>query len=175
MRYKGIHTKETRVFKSQMRFDFEKFAEQFCLYLEEQVKLADSTLGISVEDERREFLKFVQERNEIVKKVEGKSQTYTYFDYFLYKYPKSPDNVGFNIGRMWSLQIMSAIQAYETAQIIRAHIRRIAEAREQEKGKGIYISSAGRPYLHDDPAIDDAIKADRELTAEAKKDYDTNS
>ena len=58
-----------------------------------------------------------------------------------------------------------AIQSLEEAEHLRDGVARMTQAREKEKGKGIYIDRNGVPYDADDAALDDAVKADREATA----------
>jgi hypothetical protein len=67
--------------------------------------------------------------------------------------------------------IEMAIHAQEQAEELTRNIRKMVQARENEKGKGIYVDGKGRPYAIDDPLLDEAIKADREATAEANQ-YD---
>jgi len=63
-----------------------------------------------------------------------------------------------------------AIHALDEADVLRANVRKLADARMRDKGRGIYINAAGVPYTMDDPKLDEIIKADRESTAEAQKE-----
>ena len=151
VRYKGAHTKETRVFKSQIRFDFEAFVNSFTNYLADQSRLIGMTLGVDISKERMAF-------EEWLKLPNNKGKAVTYKD-FRTTYKKE-----------YTVLMEMAIHASEEADILRANVRKMADARMRDKGKGIYVSTEGVPYTMDDPQLDDAIKADRESTAEAQKD-----
>ena len=164
-RYKGAHTKETRVFKSQIRFDFEQFVNSFTAFLDNQARLLGITLDIDIQKERREYMQWLDHPN-------NKGQNCTYLDFFL-SMNKSADPSNELKGRgeaAYVSLIEMAIQSLEEADVLRANVRKMADARMRDKGKGIYISTAGVPYTMNDPQLDDAIKADRESTAEAQKD-----
>ncbi len=172
MRYKGQHSKESTVFKSQIRFDFEAFLGTFCMALEDQIDLASKILGIDVRAERAEFYSFVTERVELDKqgaKDAGEDyvrKDYTYLDFVLYRDKEKLTKAT----RLWAMQVAMAIHAFDTASLIRKRIETIKDARERERGKGIYLSASGRPYTLNDPDLDDIIKADREATKEIQKD-----
>lgn len=158
IRYKGTHTKETRAFKSQMRFDYEQFVDAFCQYLEEQVTFTNAMLAVDVSKEKSDFLAFVEEREREDVENKKEAKKYDYLDYVRYK-KKGKIQI---LDRIVATNIMNAMHAQETAQYIRRMVKRISEARQREKGKGIYISREGKPFMEDDPELDDIIKADRE-------------
>lgn len=176
IRYKGQHSKESNVFKTQMRFDFDAFLTTFCMSLEDEIGLATKILAIDVEMERKDFYAFVTERIALDKKTaaeageEYKRKDYTYWDYFLYKFPNSPDNEGFNVGRMWCHQVALAIHAFDTALLIKQRLANLRDARERDRGRGIYLSESGRPYTLADADIEEIVKADREATLNIKKE-----
>jgi hypothetical protein len=148
-RYKGAHTKETRVFKSQIRFDFEQFVNSFTHYLDDQWRLLGIALGVNIQVEKERFEAWLKLPN-------NKESTFKDFA------PNwNPEKIAL---------VEMAIHAKDEAELLRANVRKMADARMRDKGKGIYISTAGVPYTMNDPQLDDAIKADRESTAEAQKD-----
>ena len=154
-RYKGAHTKETRVFKSQIRFDFEMFAQSFTRYLENQSRLLGITLDVDIQKERRDFAQWLALEN-------NKGRGSTYVDYVCSKYDAGDISKS---ARAHYALIEMAIQSLEEAEHLRDGVARMTQAREKEKGKGIYIDRNGVPYDADDAALDDAVKADREATA----------
>lgn len=171
-RYKGQHSKEANVFKSQVRYDFEAFLSTFCMALEDQIDLASKILGLDVRQERNDFYSFVQERIELDQKDAKKNgedyvrKDYTYLDFIVYRDKEKMTKAV----RLWAMQVAMAIHAYDTASLIRKRIDSIKDARERDKGKGIYLSASGRPYTLNDAELDDIIKADREATQNLKKD-----
>ena len=174
MRYKGAHTKETRVFKAQIRFDFEAFVNGFATYLADREKISETILGINIREERANYLSFVAERKAKDRELDpdAKPKLYTYLDYFMYKEQQehgklpNPDMTM----RMWANQVMLSMHDADESDVMVKRMRAMAEAREQDRGKGIYLDRAGRPYVVTDPDLDDIIKRDREITAEATKD-----
>lgn len=174
IRYKGQHSKESNVFKSQIRFDFEAFLSTFCMSLEDEVGIASQILGIDVAGERGSFYAFVGERVAADQKAakesgeEYKRKEYTYFDYLVYK-EKTKASKDREL-RMWAMHVAKAIHAYDTASLIRKRIESIRDARERDKGKGVYLSASGRPYTLNDPELDEIIKGDREATQKIKKE-----
>lgn len=169
IRYKGQHSKESNVFKSQIRFDFEAFLNTFCMSLEDEVGIASKILDVDIAKERGDFYAFVAERQEADKKGKSsKRKEYTYLDYYIYLTQPSEDRM--EIVRMWSLHIAKAIHAFDTAMLIRKRIDSLKDARERDRGKGIYLSASGRPYTLNDAELDDIIKADREATNTIKKE-----
>lgn len=174
IRYKGQHSKESNVFKSQIRFDFEAFLSTFCMSLEDQVDVATKILGIDVRDERHAFYTFVGERTEADKKSakergeEYERKDYTYLDFLIYK--EKPKASKDREMRMWAMQVALAIHAFDTASLIKKRIETIRDARDRDRGKGVYLSASGRPYTLNDVELDDIIKADREATQKIKKE-----
>lgn len=159
-RYKGAHTKETRVFKSQIRFDFQMFADDFAKHLLRQSELIGIMLEVDIKEERNKFEAWLALEN-------NKGKGYTYRDYVISR----ADAGGIDIkSRPHYALIQMAIHDLDESETLARRVRSLAEAREREKGKGIYLSADGRPYTADDPSVDEAIKADREATAAAKKD-----
>lgn len=164
MRYKGQHTKETRVFKSQIRFDFESFVNTFTHYLDEQSRLLGLTLGIDIANERSLFVEWLSLEN-------NRGKGYGYSDFFAMTKRKDVDNYEMSReDRIETALIEMALNSQEEANVLKKKVRQMSDARERDKGKGIYVDAMGRPYTLDDPELDDAIKADREATAEANKD-----
>ncbi len=151
MRYKGQHTKESRVFKSQIRFDFESFVNSFTMYLTRQSRLIGLTLGINIAEERSKFVEWLALEN-------NKGKGYTYKDY------NKHDST------TYTALVEMAIEAQDEAAVLMKNVKNLRDARTREKGKGIYLSRDGTPYTEDDPQLDDIIKADREATAEESKD-----
>lgn len=171
MASKGQHTKETRAFKSQIRFDFEIFMDTFCTYLEGQARIISKIYDIDVMQERADYITWVKERDDLArkdskeKKQDYKPQSYTYADYL-----KSLSFGSNKTDIKNAAIIMLAMHAMDEAELIRKRIENVAKARMREKGHGIYVSTDGKPYSFDDPEVDDIIKADRERASEIEKD-----
>ncbi len=167
MRYKGEHTKETRAFKSQMRFDFELFVNQFSKFIREQSRLIGITLGVDIFKEREEYKKWLEVKRSFEKeKIKDttkiyKSKDYTYIDFV---------EVKDNIQRIKACLIEMAITSLDEGERLVAQVQNVTKAREREKGKGIYVDRTGRITTYDDPELDDIIKADREREQELNQE-----
>ncbi len=160
-RYKGEHTKETRAFKSQMRYDFEIFVNQFSKFIREQSRLIGVSIGFDVFKEREKYKDWLQE-----KRKEKKDADYTYMDYLR----SQPLEENTEINRTEVALIEMAITSLEEGERLVVQVQNVAKAREREKGKGIYVSKEGAIYSHDDPDMDEIIKKDREREAELNKE-----
>lgn len=172
MRYKGTHTKETRVFKSQIRYDFEAFVGTFTTYLKDQQRLVGACLGIDIWEEKQNFMEFCKEaeararKKALEEKKDFERESYTYYDFMVYEGGVKDEKSA----RQHAALVSLAMHAADEAETLSLQVKRMAEARERDKGKGIYMDSSGRPYTQDDPDLQKAIDKDREITAEAKKD-----
>ena len=147
MRYKGEHTKETRVFKSQMRIDFETFVKMFVEHLEHQALTTASILDIDLKEEIRGYRAYLELPN-------NKGEKLTYHDY---KGAKKAN-------KLEDAMISQAIFQLDEAERLSGAIKNITIAREREKGKGIYVGPTGKAYTINDPEFDDAVREDREAT-----------
>jgi hypothetical protein len=147
MRYKGEHTKETRVFKSQMRIDFETFVNMFVDHLEHQALTTASILDIDLKKEVIGYRAYLAMPN-------NKGEELTYHDY----------KGGGSKNRVEHALISQAIFQLDEAERLAQAIKNITIAREREKGKGIYVGPTGKAYTIDDPQFDDAVREDREAT-----------
>lgn len=151
IQYKGTHSKETRVFKSQIRFDFEALITSLVDHFEIQAKNTFANLGYDPEGFIEEFKKFLEASND--------SKDKTVFDYLktMYEYD----------GRLLRLEAVMLSQAVfqldEATKLSKARAN-IALAREREKGGGIYVDRAGRAYDATMPEVNDIIKRDQEAT-----------
>lgn len=158
MRYKGQHTKETRAFTSQIRFDFEMFVATFTKYLENQSRLLAITLDLDIREEREKFRSWLSLEN-------NKGQGYTYLDFW-----RSDGEPVSSEAKSRMALIEMAIMSLDEAERLSDVVHRIARARQQEKGYGIYIDKRGKPYTVNDPEIEEIVKADRESTKNSQKD-----
>lgn len=156
MRYKGKHTKESRVFQSRMRLDFDTFVRSFCSYLELQAAHVERTIGVNIDKERAEF-------EEWLKLPNNQGKGYGYKDFADTQRPAT-----------WSLErialIEMALYAKDEAVALKKGVDDIVKAREAMKGGGVYIDKMGRPYSVNDPHLADIIKAEQEAEAEANSD-----
>ena len=109
---KGKLTKETRVFKNQMRFDFEMFADLIVILLND---ISDT----------------------IIKDMRNKT---TLSDSYV--------------------NMANAMKQGADKIVDRMH--KVTEERMAEKGYGIYLDNAGRPYSILDKDVDEVINKDRE-------------
>lgn len=153
IRSKGQYAKEGRVFQSRMRFDFEVFVNMFVSHLQRQAEMIGKMFNTEIRKELKEFRDWlIQDKND------GKGYTYA-------NYAAGQD-------RLKSAFIGMAINDLDEADRLMNSIERVKQAREAQKGGGIYVDKAGRPYSVNDPDIDEIIKADREMTKEAENDAD---
>ena len=154
MRYKGEHSKETRVFKSQMRFDFEAFVDSMVMYLQGQADRTAKILGVDLQMEISQYRSWLLLPN-------NKGREYTYADF------RGALN---DIAHMKCLMISEAMFALDEAERLEASRANITKAREREKGGGVYVDVSGKVYSIDDPEIDEIIKSDREATSKIETD-----
>lgn len=161
MRYKGEHTKESRVFQSRMRFDFESFVTTFTNYLRTQSQLLGLTLGVNIAQEKEKFIIWLKEFKE---KNPDNGKRLCYLDYIkaISKSKKIPAER--------AALIEMAIYSQDEAENLTNAVNRIATARMVAKGYGIYVDRRGRPFNVNDPEVDEIIKKDREIEKEAE-DY----
>jgi hypothetical protein len=148
-RSKGQHTKETRAFTSQMRFDFEMFIS---LYSEQMKAIArDIAETYSIPDIQR----FIDVYMETLKKTKNRGDA---LDEAINK--TVPEWAGF-IRRQDGLNLKIMIRNWTEAERVEEKVKAVSIARQKEKGYGIYIDSEGRPYsIFQDEAVDDIVKAD---------------
>lgn len=158
MRYKGAHTKETRVFKSQMRFDFEAFIKMTAEHLREQAERVAKIMGVNLSEE-------IEAYKEWLSKPNNKGKEYTYWDFL--KATANPHGI---TDPVKAAMISEAIFGFAHAERLDQSRDNIAKAREREKGGGIYIDSKGRAYSIQDPQMEDVVKADREASAEIENE-----
>jgi hypothetical protein len=159
MRYKGEHTKETRVFKSQMRVDFEAFVTMFTEHLEQQALTTATILDIDLKKEIIGFKEFLSLPN-------NKNKNLTFWDYVC----NNETKFSRPLIRLEAAMISQAIFQLDEAERLRRARQNITLAREREKGKGIYVSGAGKVYSVDDPLMDDVVKQDREETSKIERE-----
>ena len=155
MRYKGEHTKETRVFKSQMRFDFEGLVDLLIAYLQGQADRTAKILCIDLAAEIRAYRAWLLLPN-------NKGKEYTYWDFITSGTPIT--NGEHTVRRLEALMISEAMFALDEAERLEASRSNIIKAREREKGGGVYVDVSGKVYSVDDPEVDEIIKADREAS-----------
>jgi len=148
-RYKGHHTKESRVFQTRMRFDFEMFVNMFIEYLRKQAEVIGKICKVNVEEEKERFRKWLQLPN-------NKAKGYTYIDFC-----ETQEGVKRLVWDMLFIQL--AINNLDEAEYLREEVDKITRAREAQKGGGIYIDSKGQPFSINDPNLDDIIKQDKKL------------
>lgn len=148
MRHKGTHTKETRAFSSQMRFDFEMFITIFCTHLKGSVKDMFSYLKI---ENPSEFV------NAILKDMEENKVTMSKSIEFVSKAK------GITLTESVMLGLMISVRNWADAETFEGRVEKITQARMKEKGHGIYIDSSGKPYsIYEDQSVDEVVKADME-------------
>lgn len=153
MQYKGAHTKETRVFKSQIRFDLESIVGMFAEHLQNQALMTASILDLNLERESKAYREWLTGADD-----SGLGRTYLDFLFSSASVRPNP------LDKLEAAMISQAIFQYDESERMLSVRKNIAEAREREKGKGIYVAVDGTPYTHDDPAMDEVVLADREAT-----------
>lgn len=153
IRYKGEHTKETRVFKSQMRFDFEALITSLVDHLETQARNTAKILEIDLKQEIKDYREWLQQV------PKGDTNT-LYSDFY-----RTRIDIGLSrTDRLECAMISQAIYQLDEAEKLTNARTNIALAREKEKGGGIFVDSKGRIYDATQPDIDEIVKADREAT-----------
>jgi len=150
---KGLHTKETRQFKTQMRFDFESFVNLFTAHLDEQSEAILKNLHLSVKM-YDEILEDVVKSHSIQRSIEKIAGT-------------------MSDERRALVEIAARFK--DEAESLRNQTKKIAEERMKEKGYGIYIDSKGEIYSIFDKDFLGKVERDKEeLTKEATKDKQEN-
>lgn len=162
VRYKGAHTRETRVFKSQMRFDFEALVDMLAGHMKDQALRVGPIFGI-------DFIVVLGEYKAWLELDENKGKGRNVKDWLHVWLGKGHEANQRAFGTYEAAILSQAFHDYEFADALIERRRKITAAREAEKGKGIYLDASGKPYLHDDPELDEALARDRELTKEAQK------
>ncbi len=152
-RFKGEHTKETRMFKSQVRFDFEQFVATFCNHLDAMARMIVDELDINFED----FKGYAKGYAEYLKNHLGAS----FRSYMVTIEKKGMDASSYVFMR-------EAIGYISEADKLREVVKAVAKNREADRGKGIYLDASGRPYSIQDESIDihEIIDADRKRIAD---------
>lgn len=176
IRYKGEHTKESRLFTARTKMDFDTFVGSFTHYLQEQSNLLGITLGVDIGSEKKLFENWLQDKRDFDKKIKEKNPDYVmpayhYIDFAMAMKAKPKFADEFNdADRMKAALIEMAIYSFEEANRLRTAMENLTKARQAMKGGGIYTDRMGRPYDLNDPALDEVIKAERKLQEEANKD-----
>lgn len=151
MRYKGEHTKETRAFTSQMRFDFEMFIKLFV----EQMRAVSRDIS----------------------KIYGIENLTTFcLDYLKVLEDARKNNQEPDLGKFLPedkadrVAILTMIRNFTEAEQFESRMGKITESRMKEKGFGIYINAQGRPYsIFTDDKVDEIVKADQDRIKDLKE------
>lgn len=152
-RSKGQLTKETRSFKTQTRYDFESFVNSFTVSIE---SAAESVLR-NYDITKEKLLSLLEESRKGKKHIGKVLKTH--------KIGKTTADVAV---------IEMAIRLKDSVEVMRDGVNRITKLREQQAGKGMYISSTGKIYDLTDKDIADVIREDKKALEEemAKVDKD---
>ena len=126
---KGQFMKGAQKFKSQIRFDFTIFMETFCNYLEGNAQtvidyLMPGKKALEVEREAFDYLKKNKEKT-LKDFVQENIPPHIYTSFL-------------------GMSIELALRDQSEAQLIRKRIYEMAEEREKESGKGIYLTTEGK-------------------------------
>lgn len=144
-RYKGTHTKETRAFISQMRFDFEMFIGMQVQQMRAIAK--DIYAAVMNEGTIQEYA------NNCVKYLKD-NQGKTVNDFLDIDLPD------ITLATYKGLLII-AIRNWTEAQAFEEKMNKITESREKGMGKGIYLDLEGKPYsIYQDEEVDEIVKKD---------------
>jgi hypothetical protein len=155
-RYKGEHTKETRAFKSQMRFDYEVIVKSLETFYRTTSALMFHEMfpDLELETIKTSYLKYVAEQNE-------KGQPIVLSDFL----PVGRDNSGVKLALLQNILQMSI-----EADLLTKKVEAVTKSRMAEKGWGIYIDSKGKPYSVNDSDILDIVKEDKERMEKIKNE-----
>lgn len=148
-RYKGQHTKETRAFTSQVRFDFEMFIAWQAEMLRARAKIVFDSIGLLKGKNIDEFCK------EYLLEIKAGRN----FMEFLCKQTErllrtSGETIAVNL----------AINDWLEAEKLEARVKKMTEFRERQQGFGIYLDEDGKPYsiFEDGEEVIDVVKRDLE-------------
>lgn len=170
MRYKGQHTKETRAFKSQMRFDFEMFIATFTRHMTDSSEAIAEELGYSdFRSLATEYVEWVKgkKKDQANEKARGNDTdvalNLSVKTFFL---EGREEIVSVEVAAMLNL----AFRQFAEADLLTTQTKSVAEARMKEKGFGIYIDTSGKPYTIFDNDVIDVVKKDKERIEELQAD-----
>jgi hypothetical protein len=147
-RYKGQHTKETRAFASQMRFDFEMFLSMFTSHMKAVAQDVATTIGIwNIKDFCDKYLEAVSKSVHVLHVEDFATRQY-----------------GVKVSSMSKKALLQiAVRNWTEAEAFEAKSQAVTTAREAARGKGIYIDAQGRPYsIYEDLEVDQVVKKDME-------------
>lgn len=144
--YKGQHTKESRHFQSQMRFDFDLFLNAFEMFCNDSADLVFKNLPIEI----------VEVEEEVDGKVIKKEVVKVTRDV-------TPNEIAVVLGDFGRYHRM-------TGTLLSKRIRAEVQKRERAKGKGIYIGMDNKPYsVHEDGDIVEVVSKDREQVVKERE------
>jgi hypothetical protein len=162
-RSKGAHTKETRVFKTQVRFDLERMIQMVVTFYRDTAKtmfivmkehIMDYAIPNTVELFYKDLLKYY--------KVNEGSNMESYFK-----------SHGVNFLTPSDISIFALIlQYYSEADLLEENNIRITEARMREKGYGVYVDKHGKAYSIFDEDIEKIIREEKEEIEKVVKSDD---
>lgn len=153
----GQHTKETRAFKSQMRFDFELFVSIFTTFLQDtstslwEVLLPDAgkkNYGIPTIEEAVEKLKILDKKN-------GDRLDYL-------------QNLGEENSKQVAL-ILLATEFRNHADVLTSAVKKVTAERERQAGRGIYIDKLGKAHDLLEEDLYDIIQKEKDELKKQKK------
>ncbi len=144
--YKGTHTKESRMFQSTMRFDFELFLGVFQDFMAKSSALVFKNLPIELAQVEME-----EDGKKITKEIVQVTRDVT------------PNEIAVVLGQFAQFHKIHG-------DLIAKKIRQEVENRERSKGKGIYLSTDGKPYsITEDGDTVEVVKRDIENASKEKE------
>ncbi len=147
--YKGTHTKESRAFQSTMRFDFELFLGVFQDFMAKSSALVFNNLPIELAEVEVE-----EDGKKITKEIVKVTRDVT------------PNEIAVVLGQFAQFHQIHG-------DLLARKIRQEVEKRERAKGKGIYLSTDGKPYsITEDGDIVEVVKRDVEEAAKEKESHE---
>jgi hypothetical protein len=159
MRYKGEHTKESRAFQSQMRFDFEMFVKLFIEQMRAMARDVANEFAITdIKSFCDEYLKQAEELRKNNQEVDLSAML---------------ENMGIydTLFRSDKIHLLTMVRNWTEAERIESAINNVTEGRQRKQGYGIYINREGRPYsIYENEKVDEIVKEDYERMEELKKD-----
>lgn len=166
-RYKGEHTKESRVFQSRMRFDFEAFVTIFLQHLIDGASRIGKIFKVNIGGERAEFEAWIKQKIEDAKENElNWIRQLDYSDFC----DALIDDQRHEYSEEKRALIQGAIFDLDEAESIRKSVDNITKARMAQQGFGVYVDKNGRPFSVNDEGLDEIIKQDRELQQQAEEE-----
>ena len=152
--YKGAHTKESRAFQSQMRFDFEMFLGVFQMFMQDSHDMVWKNLPLEVTE------------IEVEEEGSGGKKKMVKKEFVKVTRDVTANEIAVVLGEFGRYHKM-------TSELLGQRMKAETQKRERARGKGIYVGIDNRPYsVYEDGDIVEVVTKDKEA-ADAEKQNGT--